>query len=277
MLRHFAALAIASVLVLGTQPGGPAVAVPAVPTADVHGDDERDRYVGTGGLLLPASVDSTTRTTVAACADCGWRLTSPCVLSPLGHAFDGQSPCMSVVRGCAAGDQLLRSWFHGGGQAWREIGLVCISASGPLTVSEVGRATRERFEQDLPALAPTSQPHAGIVAQVPVVFATGQVAGGSRHSYRVMGTDVALTAVPSWVWDFGDGAALQTDMPGGRFPLTSVTHPYRRAGTYAVGVTTRWLATFTVGGLGPFRVDEAITQARQFAVVVGEGRAVLAP
>ncbi len=275
--RHFAALAIAAVLVLAAQPAGLAMAVPIAPTADVHGDDEQDRYVGTGGLLLPASVDSGTRRTVAACADCAWRLTSPCVLSPLGHAFDGQSPCLSVVRGCAAGDQLLRGWFHGGGEPWGEIGLVCIATSGPLTVSEVGRAARDRFEQDLPALAPTAQPGVGIVAQVPVVFGAGQVAGTTRRSYRVLDADVELTATPRWGWKFGDGASLRTADPGGRYPVIGVTHPYRRAGDYSVEITATWSAAFTVDGLGPFPVAEPVTQLGHLPVRVGEGRALLTP
>jgi hypothetical protein len=257
-------------LVLGAHP-------PAVSAADVHGDDERDRYVGTGGLLLPGSIDAGTRSTVAACGTCQWRLSTPCLLSPLGHAFDGQSPCMSVVRGCAAGDQLLRAWFRDGVDPWREIGLVCIGPAGPRTVSDVGRAAAGRFEQDLPDLAPTAQPERGVVAQVPVVFGSGQGSGGTQYRYQVLGTDVVLTAAPRWRWDFGDGAGLHTDLPGGRFPLANVAHPYRRAGEYRVGVTTTWSATFTVAGLGPFPVDEMITQNRWMTVRVGEGRAVLTP
>ena len=270
MRRRLTTILLLSTLALGVHPSG-------VSAADVHGDDERDRYVGTGGLLLPGSVDSGTRSTVAACAACQWRLATPCLLSPLGHAFDGQSPCMSVVRGCAAGDQLLRAWFRDAVDPWREIGLVCIGPAGPQTVSDVGRAAAARFEQDLPVLTPMAQPERGVVAQVPVVFGTGQVAGGARYRYPILGTDVDLTAVPRWLWDFGDGARLHTDAPGGRFPLTGVTHPYRRAGEYRVGVTTTWTATFMIGDIGPFRVEEPITQDRRFTVLVGEGRAVLAP
>ncbi len=34
---------------------------PAVRASDVHGDEEQDRYVGTGGLILPGSIDHATR------------------------------------------------------------------------------------------------------------------------------------------------------------------------------------------------------------------------
>ena len=252
-------------------------AVAADRTADVHGDDERDRYVGTGGLILPGSVDVASRRAVAGCTDCRWRLTTPCLVSALGHAFDGESPCTSVVRGCPGDRQLLRAWLLEPGRPWRDVALVCIGDPGPVTVQQVGRAAVDGFVQGMPPQRPTFQPSRGVVAQVPVVFASGQPAGRQSHSFAVLGTEVELDATPSWMWEFGDGASMATGDPGGAHPHDAVAHPYRRAGEYAVTVVTRWTAIFTVDGLGPFPVSEAVSQRDRLDLTVGEGRALLEP
>ena len=244
---------------------------------EVHGDDANDAFSGTGGLLLPGSVDNRTRTTVASCRGCEWRLESPCTDTHRGTLFDSQAPCLSVVRGCPAGDRLMRSWFRAEGSAWREIGLICLRRSGPVTVAQVDRQVRERFVEGMPALAPAFQPSMNPVAQIPVVFSSGQPGGTEDSAFTIIGLPVDLFARPTWVWRFGDGSATRTDDPGGRYPLSGVAHAYRAAGTYSVLVRTEWSASFTVDGLGPFPVTEPVSQEDRFAVVVGEGRALLRP
>ncbi len=274
MLRRPSTLLLAIALSIPAVAAGP-IARPAAAT-EVYGDDQGDRYVGTGGLILPGGVDPGTRTTVSTCLDCEWRLSTPCQLTSAGHPFDGQSPCMSVVRGCPAMQQLLRGWFRRGSGAWHEIGLVCIGADGPTTVVRVGRQTRERFVAGLPLLRARRQPAAGAVTQIPVVFGSSQSDGLVRTSYALAGQAVQLEARPLWEWDYGDGAGLVTGDPGGRYPHEGVSHAYRQSGTYVARVTTRWTARFWVAGLGPFDVAPTVTQSDEVTVSVGEGRAVLA-
>lgn len=244
--------------------------------ADVHGDDEADRYIGTGGLILPPSVGVDLRTEVARCAGCGWRLSSPCQLVDAGNPFSGTPVCLSVVRGCPAMAELLRAWFRPVDGPWREIGLVCIGIDGPVTVLDVGRRVHDRIVATLPPQRPSRQPARGAVSQLPVVFDSGQSSEGLSGALMLAGQAVTIAAQPAWRWDFGDGAVLATSDPGGAFPDDSVTHPYRAAGTYRVRLTTTWAATFDVDGLGPFPVPGDVSQAVTVAVPVGEGRAVLA-
>lgn len=244
--------------------------------ADVHGDDGADRYVGTGGLILPGSVPDETRHRVASCGDCGWRLTTPCVEPSLGTPFSGQAACVSVTRGCPHGE-LLRAWFHGPETGWQAIGLVCLGPGGPVTVSDVSQRVLDRVEQSVPPLRPSAQPSSGVLAQLPVVFVTGQPAGAQRWAMAVSGVRVELTASPRWVWSFGDGARLGTEDPGQRHPVGGVSHTYRASGTRTVDVTAEWSASFTAAGLGPFPVEEPVRQTATLGLVVGEGRAVLTP
>jgi hypothetical protein len=57
----------------------------------------------------------------------------------------------------------------------------------------------------------------------------------------------------------------------------SISHPYRRAGTFPVGVTSTWEAWFTVDGMGPWPVggDPVVQTSGPLPVSVVEARAEL--
>ena len=249
-----------------------AMATPAH-AVDVHGNDAQDTFTGVGGLVLFGSVDSGTRAAVANCGDCSWQASVPCD-TPYGVAF---IRCDSHVLGCVSGSVERRAWVrHGTGQ-WTDHGLFCVSTQGPVTVEQVGHSARDAFIQDLPRLQPTTGPRAGIVAQVPVLFDSGQQRGHVIGNYVVLGQRIRLTATPRWTWDFGDGARLATGAAGSRWPDRAVSHIYRRGGEHLATVQAIWRASFTVDGLGPFGVPEEVIQVAVVPVRVGEARAWLVP
>jgi hypothetical protein len=241
--------------------------------AGVHGDDEQDQYVGSGGLLLPGGVSANTRREVASCLGCSWRLSSPCVQAP-GVGFDDQPTCAGVVRGCPGG-RLLRGWFRPADGSWRELGLVCLGPRGPITVADVSRAIAESVPHRLPLLRPRGEPNRGVLAQLPVHFRSGQQPGPLEWADEILGQQVSITARPSWTWSFGDGAALVTSDPGGRYPHGGVVHTYGTPGVMTVTCSAEWRAQFEVDGLGPFPVPEVVHQRAEVEVAVGEGRGVL--
>lgn len=169
-----------------------------------------------------------------------------------------------------------RIWFSRGGEQWRDLGIICIGPSGVLKLAAVSDWVAEQFVQGLPELRPAAQPTQGVLPRVPVVFRTRQGSFGSR-SYRLVGHRIRLTAEPSWVWRFGDGHRLSTDEPGAKYPAMTVAHAYPVAGARNVRVRTSWSARYTVDGLGPFPVEQEITQDASVEVLVGQGRAVLIP
>jgi len=246
---------------------------PSAHAVDVHGDDGQDTFSGVGGLILSGSVDDHTRAAVASCGDCAWQVSVPCA-TPYGVAF---MRCDSHVLGCGSGTVERRAWVrHGDGQ-WTDHGLLCVSTQGPVTVDHVGHIARDEFIQGLARLQPSSAPRAGVVAQVPVVFDSGQQSSHVIGNYVVLGERVQLTATPRWTWDFGDGGRLVTDIAGSRWPDLAVSHIYRHSGTHVAHVRTTWRAEFTVGGLGPFPVPEEVTQEAVLPVLVGEARAWVVP
>jgi hypothetical protein len=97
---------------------------------------------------------------------------------PPGNPFPGQSTCLSVVRGCPAMAELLRVWFQPAGGTWTEVGLICLRPGGPVTVSRLSGLARDLFVQDLPPVTIGQAPATGVLAQIPVVFSSGQSAEG---------------------------------------------------------------------------------------------------
>lgn len=228
-----------------------------------------DRYVGTGGLLLPGSVDTTTRRELASCRGCRWRLSAPCDADPLGSG-----PCGSVSRGCPAGRELLRIWFQPQGSPWIDRGVVCIASGEVVTVEQVGAAQREAFERRVPALNPKCWPPAGVVTNIPVICASGQPAGRHQWTDTVAGWRVTTWIAPTWTWTFAPGAVVRTESPGGPYPDFSVSHTYRTTGTFRTEVLTTWSGEFQVDGAGTFAL-EPLTQRGVRDVEVQQARGLL--
>lgn len=245
------------------------VVVPA--NIEVIGDDTRDRYVGSGGLLLPDTFASDTREQVARCRDCRWKLRDPCPIP------DPEDPrlCSFTPMPCPADSELLESLIStDGGVQWQSLGLMCVGPGGPQTVQGVGGQAQEQFETFVPALRIRSQPHRGKIPRLPVIWHSGQD-GIQVYDDVVLGHTVRITATPVWLWNFGDGHRLETASAGSRYPDTEVSHAYRRAGRYRVTCTTTWHATFTIGDLGPFPVTQPLTQTAERVITVAPARASL--
>jgi len=272
MTRHLSLVSVACVLLAASlayaAPGVDAVERPAVVA-----DDASDTIVGTGGLILPDGVDDGIRREVSSCPGCSWRVTSPCVDSGLGNAFDGQSHCRSVSRGCQVGS-LRRTWFRPEGGAWRELGLVCVTER-PVTVAMVGDRIHERLEKRLPGPQVAHAPASGVVTGIPTAFSAGTEATVREFDWEILGQQVRVQAVPTWTWSFPDGTTVRTQDPGHLAPGSAVRHTFRRSGPMPVVCSVEWSGQYTLPGLGTFPVSGVIRQRSQMLVAVGEGRALL--
>jgi hypothetical protein len=254
----------------------PTVAAAAVPDAVVVSPDPaRDLYTGTGGLVIPAANwtgDPGTRQATAQCTDCSWRVSLLCTKADLAAG-----KCRRLNLGCPVGTQAVRIWLQHGSGPWEIVGQSCQGPQPPRTVDDVGRQVRDRAEAALPPLRATAQPADAALVRVPVVFGTGQSATGLVGAdLSVIGLAVSLDSRVRWHWTFGDGTDLWTARPGGRYPDTSVSHTYRRAGTVQPSVEAVWRAQYVVEGLGPFDVPgPLLTQTQALSVVVRAAHASL--
>lgn len=245
------------------------------PPVDVVGDDAADAFVGTGSLLLPEGVDERIRREVADCPGCRWRLTSPCVDTELGNAFDGQRSCEAAPSNCRDGT-LRRTWHDPGSGRWRNLGLVCIRESLH-TVATMGRVVRDLLREEVPAAQMVSWPASGAVTQMPTFFASRQPPGPIVVVRDMGGYAVRLEARATWIWDFGDGSEREVQAAGALRAGADVAHTYRLSGRWDVTCRTVWTAEFSVDGLGPFPVTSPVRQVVRQEVEVGEGRALLTP
>lgn len=260
-------------------PAGPAAGASACDvdltcTGEVSSDDELDAIVGRGGLLLPPSYTGgqSGRIAAATCVGCEWQIRSSCVN---GAEENG---CVGATLGCPPGELRMRVMRRvAPATEWVYVGTVCVGdGSRPVPVAEVGQRVRDRFVDLLPPPRPSYQPGSGALVNLPAVFDSGQDEGVDREEFRLFSMPVHVEARPSWFWDFGDGATERTTESGGRYPDTSVSHTYTRAGERTVTVEASWTGTFTVDGLGPFAVTGGpVTQQETLDVVVRESGARL--
>ncbi|MGH9117609.1 MAG: hypothetical protein ACRD0A_06940 [Acidimicrobiales bacterium] len=101
----------------------------------------------------------------------------------------------------------------------------------------------------------------------------------------VPGITVAVTVSTGGVyWRMGDGAEFfcpGRGTPYGTAAVPSCSHTYEPSSATAPGdryegsATVTWLASYTVNGQGPFRVDDAVVRQTPFSVRVTEAQAVV--
>lgn len=156
---------------------------------------------------------------------------------------------------------------------WRFVGKSACARPQDVTPAMVASAFRR-----LP-LAPSPlvvQPGRGwvLVNKPTVVHAEG---GPQTLTTTVLGLEVTVTATPTgYAWDFGDGATLTTTEPGRPWPDGALAHSYLRVGSYRLGLTTTWSATYTIAGDPTVRdVPGTATTTGAVTLEVRERRAYL--
>ena len=151
----------------------------------------------------------------------------------------------------------------------------CRSTSGA-TPAQVRLAASDEFSQLLTTAHPSQQPAGSGVVNLPTLFSTNTPVT-QVFNETLLGVQVTLKVNASWTWDFGDGTTLTSTDPGGAYPIVSLSHVYRVAGTYTVTLTTNWTGTFSMAG-GPAAVipGGAIPRVSPpFALEIHEAHSVL--
>lgn len=234
---------------------------------EVIGNPQEIRYEGSGGLILPASVNNAERSRIARCRDCAWKMTPACVPGPNNY-------CDALIRSCPGLIDHVRTWFRPHGGEWVETGLICLTNYHITTVADVERHILGSFHQYVPPLKPRCWPGQGVVVHLPYICESGQKSEIHGWSHSIPGHELHVSATPHWRWNF-DGFRYQTTSPGGPFPNLSVSHTFEHHGEKFASVVSRWHGSFVVGDLGPFPIEQQLEQTRSWNVTVGEARARL--
>lgn len=240
---------------------------------DVVADDLADAYEISGAVLLNASTPEAQG--AATCGDCHWRIVRIC----LGGSLEDRAPCPAAP--CAASTEVAEVWRALaptrpaiGDPAWEYRGLMCLTEP-PAPADAIHDSVLEHTRRMVPALSPASLPAGTTLTNLPTSFRSGQPPFLQTAPALVAGTEVTVSARPTWTWDFGHGAALTTADPGARSSRGSVRHTYPRRGLYRVRVTCVWHAVYSTRGIPDIPVPGEITQSAWFDLRVREARRFL--
>lgn len=237
----------------------------------VGGNDALDAYVGSGGLLLPASYTGTpsSRETISRCLDCIWKYTIYC-------ATDSVGLCAHAVTTCGPGKVRYRIWFGRSAKELKLMGSVCADHSKPATRREVERHINQQTLRYVPPLRPGIAPAKVTLTSVPISGWSGQKTLFRPLPMSLSGRKVWIDARATWLWDWGDGTQQWTVNAGAKYPAFGNRHQYRKSGEYQIRVRTVWQATFTVAGVGTFPASgQLVTQEKTLKLKVKSSRAVL--
>lgn len=228
---------------------------------DVIGDDEYDRFVGSGSLLLPPGIAESGRSSAAQCPGCRWRAVQTC---------DPTTPtaCRGAARLCPHDSLWLKIYLARPGQDWQVIGSDCFSAGGPVTRELAEVRLNETLAEAVPTLHLSVRPPGGILPHLPVFAQTGQSVRSHQWDWNIVGLDLRVEATATWWW-----RTETVDLGPTRQPTMSFI--YRHAGDCSINVATTWSARYWVHGVGPLTVTGQVRQAGSVDFVVGEARAVL--
>jgi len=103
------------------------------------------------------------------------------------------------------------------------------------------------------------QPTANALVQAPVNFWT-TTPPTFKTSVVMLGVPIRVYLSPTYLWDFGDGTRLSTVSRGAAFPNQSITHIYRRAGSYMASLRITWGGSWKASGATSAVTGGAIVQ-----------------
>lgn len=241
--------------------------------AGVSGDNDRDAYVGTGGLLLPTSYTggSTRAQAVSNCLGCTWKYSVYC-------SQGNVDSCTHAVATCPVGQMRYRVWFGKTKMSVAVIGSVCWGTGTPVTRRSLENRIRDTAIRYVPPLKLAVQPVNGTITAIPIIGRTGQPTSFTPPAMVITGRRVIITAKPQWRWVWGDGQSQWKSVPGAPYPSQQITHHYRSVGSYRLAVQTVWSATYSVSGLGSYPVTgDVVTQDASLVVSVRSAQTALTP
>ena len=105
----------------------------------------------------------------------------------------------------------------------------------------------DRLTKLVPTAGIAFQPEFEALTHVPVIFWI-DLPKIFVSRVDIIGEIVDVTLRPGFIWSYGDGSIWATSDTGSPFPNQSITHTYRKPGTYAVTVITTWNGSFSHNG-----------------------------
>ena len=105
----------------------------------------------------------------------------------------------------------------------------------------------DQLAQLIPVKDIFHQPSTTGLVQVPVNFWT-TTPPTFKTSVVMLGVPITVYLSPTYLWNFGDGTSFSTASRGGPYPDQSISHIYKRAGSYQASLTISWSGTWRAAG-----------------------------
>ena len=143
----------------------------------------------------------------------------------------------------------------------------------PVRKKVVRKSLNDQIRQLLPVASIFLQPQSGILIREPVIFWTDspQI---FKKSLLLLDVKIDLDLSAKYLWSWGDGSTLETDLIGAPFPSFEITHTYLNSGVKSLGLMINWSGRYRLDGGVWLQIPGVITTNQSNQIQIMKARTV---
>ena len=143
----------------------------------------------------------------------------------------------------------------------------------PVHKKVVRKSLNDQIRQLLPVASIFLQPQSGILIREPVIFWT-ESPRIFKKSLLLLDVKIDLDLSAKYLWSWGDGSTLETDLIGAPFPSFEITHTYLNSGVKSVGLMINWSGRYRLDGGVWLQIPGVITTNQSNQIQIMKARTV---
>jgi hypothetical protein len=143
----------------------------------------------------------------------------------------------------------------------------------PVRKKVVRKSLNDQIRQLLPTASIFQQPLSGILIREPVIFWTDSPQS-FKKSLLLLDVKIDLDLRAKYLWSWGDGSTLETDLIGAPFPSFQISHTYLNSGVKNVGLMINWSGRYRLDGGVWLQIPGVITTNQSNQIQIMKARTV---
>ena len=143
----------------------------------------------------------------------------------------------------------------------------------PVRKKVVRKSLNDQIRQLLPVASIFLQPQSGILIREPVIFWTDSPRI-FKKSLLLLDVKIDLDLSAKYLWSWGDGSTLETQLIGAPFPSFEITHTYLNSGVKSVGLMINWSGRYRLDGGVWLQIPGVITTNQFNQIQIMKARTV---
>ena len=143
----------------------------------------------------------------------------------------------------------------------------------PVRKKVVRKSLNDQLRQLLPVASIFLQPQSGILIREPVIFWTDSPRI-FKKSLLLLDVKIDLDLSAKYLWSWGDGSTLETQLIGAPFPSFEITHTYLNSGVKSVGLMINWSGRYRLDGGVWLQIPGVITTNQSNQIQIMRARTV---